>query len=468
MLACCVVAFSLEGSCSLVNMQKEFLKSCALQQGRYSQDICKAFFQFDELHKSSASYAEYVNSLDIQKIFLEEELSSREQITAQLLLVVLLQDIFLKSFIKKINIQLQKIIAAKQYWIQCLISEPFLWNTANILKNKHISKNLMEKKIAMLKSLEDVQAELLGICLLSNNRLQKIKNVNEIESALTSIYDPFKGFGVENQISKISDFLKVIPSIALFIQGKQLFVDKLLKVHGIPQHLDRYFYAYSAMIATSLAGLLVWQKQKCHSLEYQEKAQRAFHGFLQDFLVAPLKGLKRAVWDRPDFGLKKFDLKDVPDTIWTCYTPERFVKYPLLTILHNVNKGIDVSEEIIKGQQINYYLSAIVPVFGGLYLMYKNGKYYYNHESYFKPMRKLLRDIDIFCNKLLGKQEMSLADYGFMYVFVSQLQKYVNCLNLEDRTMIEYDLAELISFEFTIEQKQKVIERMYRTYSFLK
>lgn len=463
-LLCCTFVFSLRGICSLENMQKDFLKNCAMQEEE-GQKICKAFVLFDELCRSSATYSEIVNTSSIQEIFLAEE-SPRQRIVAQLLFVVLLHEKFLAEAIVQINLQLQDISRAKQYWIQYMLLQPSLCKFFRFSKCKKDYKDFFNEKITMLESLENVQAELLGICLLSQHRLQKVSNVYQFKDVLDSVFDPFRGFGIDKQSLDLFGFFKSISSIDFFLQEKQKFVAHCLHVYGIPGYNDRYFYMYTGTLLSCCMGIFVWQKD--NNVAYQEKAQRAFHGFLQDFLLGPLKGLKRAVWDRPDIKLKRFDLEQIPDTVWSCYTPERMLKYPLQTVLYNMNKGIDVAEEIIKGQQINYYLSAIVPIVLGLYMIYRNGNYYYNHESYFKPMRMILREIDVLCNVLQAKQEMSCIDYGKIYGLVFQLKKYLSCLSSQEKIMIIHDLGELLSFDFTIQQKHKVVERMYRTYSFLK
>lgn len=436
-----------------------------MQQTEESAELYKAFMSFDKLCRSGNCYQEIIHTLNLQTFFSQESCSEQKN-SAKLLFIMLLHEKFLQKAIDQINLQMQDIYRAKRHCVKHIVLQPFLSLLWLLPKYKKVYKEFFNEKILILESLENVQAELLGICLLSKNRLEKIDNLDQAKNALSFVFDPFKGVDVNAQHVANCDFFNSILFIDSFIQEKHKIVADYLNVCETPEYIDRYFYMSTGVLFSSLVGIFVLKND--NNIAYKEKTLRALHGFLQDFLLDPLKGLKRAVWDRPDIKLKRFDLEQIPETVWTCYTPERLLKYPLQTVLYNMNKGIDVAEEIIKGQQINYYLSAIVPVFLGLYLTYKNASYYYNHKSYFKPMRMILRDIDILCNRLQEKDEMSCLDHGKIYALVFQLQKYIACLNVQEKIMISYDLDELLSFDFTIKQKQKVVERMYRTYSFLK
>lgn len=452
-------------------VKQEFLTDCAMRQGSHNQQICKLFSQFDYLYSSKASCIDYINIPEVKTMFQEPVCCSNAE-RARLLVIVQIYQVFFKDVAKQITIHLQKIITAKQYWIGIAKQEslPLCFKRSNFLKSRKISKGLIDRRIKLLHVLEMKQFERLGICLFCKNKLEQIDSLDQVEDRLNLILEPLQIFCPKETFKVIIDLYHNMSSLLVQVQEMQADVYNLVKSYGIPQHVDRYWPVYLAITTASIAGFYVWYQYKDCGIKYQEKAQRALQGFWSDFVLAPLHGLKRALWDRPDFGLKKFDLDAIPHTVWSCYTPERLIKYPLQTILYDINKGIDVAEEIIKGQQINYYLSAIVPLLAGLYAIYREGRYYYNHESYFKPMRTILRKIDIYCTQLLSKkmENMSFGEQGQLYFFVNELQRYLICLNNQEREMMEYDLQELLSFDTSIEQKVKIVERIYRTYAFLK
>lgn len=447
-------------------MKKKFIHDGMLLEDQFDHVLRKALVISDRLNEANALPGRYIGSLEIQNAF-SQDASSKNSVNAQLLLVVFLHKAFLENSIKFINNQLQRIFDTKRYWLIKSL-EVSLLCLPMFLKNKKVSKKLLDAKIIELQQLEESQAELLGICLLSKLRLQKIENVDQIKIALQFALEPFAQFEVDSQNDSATTLFKEISLLHSSTEKMQKSRNKLLKDCSIPSHFERNFYTYSALTAICLGSALALYKYKDCKNEYREKTQRAMHGLWQDALLRPFQGLKRALWDRPDFGAKKFDLDDVPNSIWACYTPERVFKYPLLTVLHNFNKGIDVAEEIVKGQQINYYLSSTMPVIGGFYAIYQGGKHYNNYESYFKSMRMSLRNINVLFNRLDREKGLSYRDIGYVFAWVSQLQKYVGCLSMEEKKMIEEDLDELTSFDFTIKQKQKVIERMHRTYAFLK
>ncbi len=451
-------------------MKKDFLRCNALRHSKYNQTIDCAFTRFDQLLATQAACSDFVNSSEIQKLFQGPVYA--EQITvAQLVIIAQLYDLFLTYVIAQTHAQMQHISDAKQYWARVLLQKSLSlhFKHPGFLMHQKSPKETIEKRILLFESMQAEKANLLGICLHGKHQLQKIHEIDDIELRLKEVVASLCSFACGEEPSSVLDFFQKIGPLFLSVQERIEMTNTALKTHGIPQHVNRYWYAYSALTVVAIAGLIVWYENKEHVAEHQEKVLRATHGFLQDVLFTPARGLKRALWDRPELGLEKFDLQNVPNTIWSCYTPERATKYILQTILFNMNKGVELLEEIIKGQRINYYLSAIIPVVAGTYAIYRNGRYYYNHESYFKPMRMVLREVDIVCNKLSGKTDgISFADSGSLYFLVSQLNLYMSCLYDYEQTMMKYDMEELVSFDFTIAQKQKVIERMYHSYAFLR
>lgn len=462
------VSVAVRGTDCFYEMQKKNLLQ-RLCVGKHNKVITESFASFDELFKEKSSFSLFMNSSEIQRLYLEE--SSLEQIqTAQLLLLSQLYTVFLHQIISKITEQLKAIVETKRYWMFmlhrqkrfCMVkSMSFFWN--------HRFYEKVQQLVNSLDSAEIDAKTLLGASLCARHILCKVDNIAELQERLLSVAQCLSYIIKKEEPVSALDIFNHIGFLYSAIQKKENKIAMLLKKARTPHHIDRYWHVYSALLLLGIVGATICPQNKEFFVKYYEKSQNALRGFAQDFLVVPLKGLKRAVWDRPELKLEKFDMDDIPSTIWSCYSLEQTLKYALQTPLHNLNKAIELSGEIAKRQQVNYYLSAVLPIIAGMYGIYRRGCSLYNHKSYFKPMRLILRDIDILCNKLTGdKVTISFADHGWLYYLVLQMHDYVTCVQSNERVMLEYDISELLSFDFSISQKQKVVERMYRTYSFLK
>lgn len=460
----------LQSQSNINSLKKTFLEQEAINKTECNRTINHAFAHVDYLKRSNRSIMHYIKSVEIQKIF-QENTKSDQMDHAQLIMAAQLYELFFAQVVQQTNALLLEIVTAKQYWKTFLSqrSSSNLIKYSSLFLYEAITKESIEHKICLLESLEKQVSELLGIGVYGKHHIQNINSLSTITQNIQTALNPLDELMRFDIATSASDYFKKICLFQELLQEKKELTKKLLHDHGVPYHIKRHVYFYTTLAITGIAGSIFCHQHWQDMPHYQQKSYDAVKDFVQEFLVGPMKGLKQALWDRPELNLEKFDLKDMPSSILTCYTPERFGKYAGQTLLYDFNKLVDATAEIIKRQRINYYLSAIMPVVIGMYGVYRNGRYYYNHESYFKPMRILLHEIDVICNKTSTEQDKkSFDDCGMIYFCICQLQQYLNCLQDHEKVMMEQDLQELLSFDLSIVQKQKTVERMYRTYGFLR
>lgn len=460
----------IQSQSNINNLKKAFLEQEAINKTECNRTINHAFAHVDYLKKSNRSIMHYVKSIEIQKIF-QENTESNQMDHAQLIMIAQLYELFFAQVVQQTNSLLLEIVTAKQYWktFLCQRSSSNVLKYSSLLLYEATTKDSIKHRICLLESLEKQISELLGIGLYGNHHIQNIDSLSTITQNIQAAINPLDELMRFDIATNPSDYFKKISLFQESLQEKKGATKKLLQNHGVPYHIKRHVYFYTTLAIVGIAGSVFCHQHWQDMPHYQQKSYDAVKDFVQEFLVSPMKGLKQALWDRPELNLEKFDLKDMPSSILTCYTPERFGKYTGQTLLYDFNKLVDATAEIIKRQRINYYLSAIMPVVIGVYGIYRNGRYYYNHESYFKPMRILLHEIDVICNKTSTEQDKKpFNDFGMIYFCICQLQQYLNCLQDHEKIMMEQDLQELSSFDLSILQKQKTIERMYRTYGFLR
>ncbi len=139
-----------------------------------------------------------------------------------------------------------------------------------------------------------------------------------------------------------------------------------------------------------------------------------------------------------------------------------------------LNTKIDeANDTIIKNNQINMYLATISPVLFGTYAVcsssYKAYDHYIRHKNWYLPMRYIIRSIDQLVNQIArSSTEHSFVDDGKLYMLLQHFKSYIVCLSNEELFLMHNDINELLSFDLNYAQKKGVIDRMYKTYDFLK
>lgn len=146
------------------------------------------------------------------------------------------------------------------------------------------------------------------------------------------------------------------------------------------------------------------------------------------------------------------------------------------TINQNKEEAVIVAnnlfEVINQNSRATLFMVAVLPTIGGGYLGYRTINFGYNrfikHDTWYKPMRNIVRSIDMILNKIIMTKERSFCDDGKLHVLIIRLRSYLYCLSNEELCLFQDDISQLLSFDLSYEQKHGVLERMHRTYEFLK
>jgi hypothetical protein len=143
--------------------------------------------------------------------------------------------------------------------------------------------------------------------------------------------------------------------------------------------------------------------------------------------------------------------------------------------IESVNEAREkVINPMIETMELTLYIAMIgLGIFGG-YLAYagisKGYKHYIKHENWYVPMRYIVRSIDQLLNKITRSDEdkPDFAQDGKMYMLIQHLKEYISCLSGEELFLMNNDINELLSFDLNYYQKRGIVQRMYKTYAFLK
>ncbi|MBI2353241.1 hypothetical protein HYV11_03320 [Candidatus Dependentiae bacterium] len=430
--------------------------------------ISNTFEQMDLLEKSKAPFLEYLRLSAFNDI-LTVKTDDTFILKIQSIVTAQLYEIFFQQLIDHSNSFLQQTTKVLEYW-----HKPFLKKSDHVI---------------FLEEARDQQAYWLGIASFAVFQLKSIKNIADIDNVLFKIVQSM-GFEFEIKSRRIAyDHLLALHSRVL--QDKE-YVLRMLSEHAIPNHFVRNDKAYIILLMTAALGYCFYSEKKSEVCNYAEKINGALSKAWQSIFDS-LKGLKRAIWNDIEIDIKEIELNmqemEVPKapglfgfsllSYWEFFRQlaepvvhnHNEVIQALKDTEHNYNQIANGLKDVAKRQQVNYYLSSLVPVFMLTYAGYrfqKSSRDLYNNDYYFKPMRKLIHAIDCECSKRFHfvSKEM-FSSVGMIQFYVSQLMLYIDCLNDQEKLILEKDIQQLQSFEYSAEQKQKVVDRMYHIYSFL-
>ncbi len=459
-----------------------FLESIQEQNYEHVSLIQEAFFCFDNLDNSKAGFDCYIHSTSIQTLLQVDASQDVILHRAQLLMFAHLYFKLFSLFTLSLHFKLQEGIVAKNYWQQENFEQSLSWRKKSLSSWLHCPsyKKSIISHIKTLIIVEDKIAELLGVICYNKHILSTATGLDNLEQTLLQViesyHDIFAIKTCEISCQHLSQLYKKIKCVG--------YTSNMV----LKKHKDLYILRYKGTFLSAATLLCVsWvlhQKYKEMVDEVLRKLPIVIDSFVQEHTLDPLHGLKETLWDRksqrfskPDF--KKFKLEEIkpPDSVWKYllfYLPEKLCKKVFDTGLHNYNEkmklideSVDIINQLLERQWVTIYLAGMGPVFLMMYGTHRLTGYI-TRESHIKPMRMIIRDIDRLLNTCTSYNDRSFINDGKLMSFVFQFKQYASFLERDELLVMQQDFQDLLSFNLSYLQKQKVVERMYRTYSFLK
>lgn len=429
-----------------------------------------------------------------------------------------------KSYIALASTFLNDLLIAQKYWKyeDFYMKQSFF--SKNIVYNFYTSKyqNTITEKLLALDLIEDDVAGILGFCLYELSDIKKITREDDLALHLIQTGDRFSQLfnSPESNIQEKRD-----PAI---LYAHLVWMHEKLKQHmhvsqatmkenDKTSYIVDHWFGISCATIVTITALVMYSKHqdKVHALYEQSKT--VLPNFLQEYIVNPVVGIKEVVWDQktkklehvePFPDIPKFSnipkTKDIPMYDGYSTLLVNPVLNPLVNAINEtktdliqtandwkddvvkvandwknasektLNKKIDeANETIIKNNQVNMYLATLGPVLFGAYWLGSSINTTYDHhvrhKNWYLPMKYIIRSIDQLVNKVARSSgEHNFIDDGKLYMLVQHLKGYISCLTGEELFLMHNDIDELLSFDLNYGQKKGVVDRMYKTYEFLK
>jgi hypothetical protein len=509
-------------------LEKEYIANISAQNSDQGQITRKAFSAFHALKNSNDSdlFAnESIANLFAQPTCRAGAVGSAAIVkNAQDLMIILLYGTIFHRCIQQTEQFGQEVCISLDYWrkemfydtLPIFRKHPMYWYHSN----NH--KQLVTSHVQALTNLEQEILQLLGIALHARHALGKIQHETDFASQLQQSCNPLhQHFHMVQQFDNMLNVATTWQDVAWIhqsIAGKMKEHKKTLNQHKKPNHFIEHKFFYGCLAATLLTAYIAYEIHEENIPEYQKKAADSWNNFKQEYVLQPFIDLKEILWDGKTEALDAIQsLSDLPaltqDTIQvkadgpiTVTTPptnvniglneylktkvavdskEIKVQAPDVNIkipLKDANAYVDIFNDnrkklthagikLLKNQQLTIAACATIPAAFIAYSGYKITNYAYNkyikHESWYQPMKLILRDMDKTLNNLTACKARSFQDDGRLHLLILRLKKFMYCLSNEELQLLEQDLHELTDYQLSYEQKQSVLKRMYKTYEFL-
>ncbi|MBP6892223.1 hypothetical protein KBB68_01440 [Candidatus Babeliales bacterium] len=457
----------------------------------YGQTLKKGFQSFYKLSKNCGPMAILQHNA-ISNLFL---LSPQKNLDSQfnqylknsqnIMLVYLYSKLF-QDYIAQTQDLIEQALNSLDYWeiekfydkLPTLRKHPIYWY------HSPAQKKSVCNHAQVLKKLTDEATLLLGIALHGQHQLLQIQDSSDLEFRLLQAIEPlnkhFQTLQLPNSEASEALFQNTIwihQNIQTLMQNHQA----VLQTHAQPHHIIRHGFLYSCIALTAIGTYALYKKHEINMPRYQEKTIEAWNYFLKEYIQEPAAEVKDALWDQQNqklIKLKKPDNLPTEHSFKTWLIDSRlnsvFVWFNQIVgnLFDCANQNFEVMDKSLKQQQLTIAMAAIAPAALGAFGAYYGTKSIYlkhiKHESWYKPMQMIVREIDKTLNKLTSQNHVSFADDGMMHVLTRRLKTYISCLPNEELQLIQQDLQELSAYHLNYQQKRGVLDRMYRTYEFLK
>jgi hypothetical protein len=475
----------------LYNLQEMQTDYILKKNSEYGITIQKAFKTFHTTSKNSKSIA-LLRNIDIANLFLlapqktdDSTFNTYTQTTQQIMLVYLYFTIF-NDYIARSEQFIEQLICSLDYWKNEMFYDklPLMRKHPTYWCHSHDHKRLVKEHVQILEKTKEHATCLLGIALHGKYELCQIKDHDDILVQLTKSLNPLlQHFQVVPQNIDLPPKAMFQDTIWLTqnMQEQLKIFKKILHSHQQPHHLVRHGFLYSCIAATTIAAYITYKVHEDKIPEYKQKIIEKCNYLFKEYIEIPAADLIDVVWEQKNNKLVPFKKpKDLPtDHSWKTWIIDQRINDIFIwwnEFMNNIFEGGNANLEVINKtgtqQRLTLASAAISPAIIAIYVSYRISNHTYNkyvkHESWYRPMQLIMREIDKILNKLITNPECSYADDGMLHILTLQLKTFISCLPNEELQLIEEDLRELLTYHLNYEQKRGVMQRMYRNYEFLK
>jgi len=304
-----------------------------------------------------------------------------------------------------------------------------------------------------------------------------------------------------------------------------------IEQHKKPHHIVRHKVAYGLALGAVILGACTYKKYEDQVPYYQKKGKDILDNFIKDYIVDAAAAVKKYVWEQngniikklptPDHLamrevllpgisqkdplpqidglLTKIDYTGISDNLnkqrlavnqWISSSVDdanknteaasKYISAEANGLKQYVNQTTDVTVKAINdiGEIVNrdgkvtLFMVAVFPTVGlgcGAYYLGRAGyNRFIKHDTWYKPMSDIVRSMDILLNKIIHNKQRSFCDDGKLHLLIFRLKSYMYCLSNDELYLFKDDISQLLSFDLSYEQKHSVLERMHKTYEFLK
>lgn len=476
------------------NLQKRYVHTINLADNKSAHIVAQSFDVLARYH-NQARVKDLLESPLVEQLFTESLYRSVDQQvsdsvrSAQYVMLLHLYSTMFHQYIKTAQSFLNSLISAKRYWFY----EDFYMSQAVYRRHPVYSlysssyKKIVHSRLALLEDLEAQIAHMLGMCLYGTHKIEQIEREDQIVEYLleainplyTTYHAPYPVKDIQNDPMQLfHDLSWMYGTMAQHMD----YVKIVLEENDKPSFAREHWFGLSCAAITALAAYVVYKQHEQDIPRIQKKTVSSVKYVWNDYVVESVQGLIDILWYDQGKKIKHVELlDDLPEShdfrlylinhLWNklVYVLNQWKNSAILTANKKIDEGNDL---FMKNQQVNLYLAAIGPVLLGAYVALKCTKTGYNrfiqHDNWYAPMKYDLRIADQLINAVARSNKHSFANDGKLYMLIMHMRQYISCLDNEELILMHADLDDLQSFDLTYEQKHGVIERMYRTYQFLK
>lgn len=506
-------------------LQQEYIQKVSQVNVKHGQVLVKAFKSYHCMAKNCKPTILLKNESICKLFFLTNAKSWRDQdvvdiqAAQQLMLMFLYGKIFQDCIVQAEQF-VEELYQSLNYWKVEMFYESLSMRRKHPVYWYHsiAYKKTVKLHVKALSAVEKEITHILGLALYGQHELSKIISDQNMSQYLELSMQPLHQYFniLKNEQVNFTELFQNTVWLQEQIDSQFQQCRNSLVQHHKPHHIIQHAFLYGCITVGVLAAYFAYKAHQDQVPECLSKGKNAWEYFIMEYIKKPITGLKEVLWDKkgleykelePPTPISEVSLPSIPDInlpqaplIGDAYAPgvgtrikviENFGNEFIVKIDEKTNNGVrfindgslkwtkwinenvkNLYGDLLKNQQVNFHLAAIGPVLIASYFLYKGcfGLYhqYVTHDSWHKPMKLLIREIDQILNKLIFQQGRSYADDGALYLLILRFKSYVFCLSNEELQLIYEDIQQLLAYDLSYEQKHYIIKRMYHVYDFLR